>query len=254
LLKYERQKQIMKILQAKGYIEVDELCKMFDVANMTIRRDLDEMEQAGFLVRSHGGAYLTEKDILVENPFHVRLSRNKEAKLIIAAAAVTYLSDGQKIFIGSGTTTHYMAQKIDNSLRLLVVTDALNVASELFSRTSLSILQVGGEIRSNTFSTTGIFAESMIRQFKFDTAFIGVTGIGSDGRLYAGSVVQLGIYQTIFDTAGKVFILADPSKFDKDDFICIGRLSEVCTLITSKELPKHLLENYKSFNTNIIRV
>lgn len=254
MLKEDRQKQIIDILWTKGRVEVEELCQMFTVTKMTIRRDLDELETEGLLIRSHGGALITEKDILVENPFHFRLSINTERKLAIAAGAVNLLYDGQKIFIGSGTTTHYLSQKIDNSRRLIIVTDAINIASELTTRSSISVIQVGGDIRPITCSATGVFAENMIRQFKFQNAFISVTGIGEDGQIYVGSIVQLSIYQAIFDSAGIIIILADTSKLGIEDFVCLGRLSEKYTLITNNDAPDFILESYRSLGTNIITV
>lgn len=242
MLKTERQKQIIDMLKRKGFISVDELCKMFGVANMTIRRDLDEMESRGLLVRSHGGAMLANTDVLVENPFGLRLKCNVEKKNAIASAAVGMLADGQKIFLGSGTTTYYMSQKIDNSKRLIVVTDAVNIAEELLSRPSVSVLQIGGEVKSNTCSVTGTIAESMIRKFRFRNSFIGVTGIGRDGQIYVGSVMQLGIYQAVIESSENITILADSSKIGVEDFVSVGVLSEKFSLITDSDADRNLLE------------
>lgn len=251
MIKEMRQKQIIEILQNKGRVEVEELCQMFDVTNMTVRRDLDELEQAGLLIRAYGGAYIAEKDILVENPFHLRLDKHKEQKMMVSDAALNFLSDGQKIFIGSGTTTYYMSQKMDNSHRLIIVTDAINIASELITRPSLSVIQLGGSLRSNTFSTTGAFAENMIRQFRFNTAFIGLTGIGNDGHLYVGSLIQLSIYQTVFESSDKIVILTDSSKLGKEDFMCIGKLSDKFSLITNRDASDSLLKSYRNLGTKI---
>mgnify|MGYP002622803425 CR=1 FL=1 len=254
MVKSRRQQQIIDILRSKGYVEVHELCIMFNVTNMTIRRDLDELEKKGVLIRSHGGAMLPEKDILAENPFEIRLNHNKEAKLAIASVAVTRLADGQKIFIGSGTTTHYMSQKIDNSRRLIVVTDAIHITSELLTRPTITLIQIGGDVRSNTHSATGFFAENMIRQFKFKSSFFGVTGIGDDGQLYVGSVVQLSIYQAVIESSSNITVLADSSKIGTEDFISIGRLSRKYTLITNKDAPEKQLKQYMKLGAEVITV
>ncbi len=254
MLKEERQKQIVDILRSKGFITVEELCRMFDVTNMTIRRDLDELERKQMLVRSHGGAMLADNDVLVENPFQIRMKSNVKSKMDIAAAAAGMLSDGQKIFIGSGTTTFCMSQKIDNSKKLIVVTDAVNIASVLLNRSSVSVLQIGGEVRSNTFSVTGAFAESMIRKFRFKNAYIGVTGIGVNGQIYVGSVVQLGIYQSVIESSDSVTILADSRKFGIEDFVSIGSLSEKFTLITNSNIHKSFIETCKNLGAGLVTV
>jgi DeoR family transcriptional regulator, fructose operon transcriptional repressor len=250
--KEARQKQIVELLQNKGHVEVEELCRMFNVTNMTVRRDLEELETAGLVSRSHGGAHIADTDILVEVPFYLRQNMNKAAKLAVAAEAIKYLADGHKIFIGSGTTTYYMSQKMDNSHCLITVTDAINIASELVTRPSISVIQLGGVLRSNTMSTTGSVTENEIRQFRFHKAFIGVTGIGKDGRLYVGSISQMSIYQAAFESAEQIIILADSSKVAQEDFVCIGSLSGKFTVITNKEAPEGCLEAYRGMGARVI--
>lgn len=254
MLKEERQKQILGMLRANGQVLIEDLCKIFNVSNMTIRRDLDEMEASGQLVRSHGGALLPDTDVLIENPFYLRLDRNRDKKIEIATAAAGLLTNGQKVFIGSGSTTHYMVQKLDNSRKLLVVTDALNVSMELANRSSISLLQVGGDIGANTLSATGVFAEHMLKQFRFDYSFMGVTGLGADGQLYVGSVAQLGNYHTVINSSKHVIILADSSKIRHQDFISVGTLSDKCTLISDKGADETALKIYKSLGTKVILV
>lgn len=148
-----------------------------------------------------------------------------------------------------------MAQKIDNSHRLIVVTDAINIACELVTRPSISVIQLGGALRPNTMSAVGTLTENEIRQFKFHKAFIGVTGIGRDGRLYVGSLAQLSIYQAVFESSDKVVILVDASKLDKEDFVCIGNLSDKFTVITNKEAPDPgLLESLGGMGARIIAI
>ncbi len=252
MLKDERQKQILNILRSNGHVVIDELCQIFNVSNMTIRRDLDEMEAQEQLIRSHGGALLPDTDILIENPFYLRLDQNRERKKAIAAAAAGFLSNGQKIFIGSGTTTYYLIQKMDNSKKLLVVTDAINISQELVNRSAISVLQIGGDIRSNTLSATGVFAENMIRQFRFKYSFMGVTGIGCDGQLYVGSVAQLSNYQAVLACSEHLVILADSSKLGHEDFISVGKLSDKFTLVTNSDADSDLINSYKDLGTNVV--
>ncbi len=252
MLKEKREEQILELLEQHGSVEVSELCTLFGVTKMTIRRDLDKLESEGKISRIHGGAVLSNTDVLLEKPLYVRLNTNTELKERIARKALTLIHDGDKIFLSSGTTVYSLSRLLDNSRRLLVVTDGLNTALELSKRTNISIIVVGGELRSNTLATTGSFAEHMIRQFSFETAYIGVTAISSDGALYHGSLVEIGLYAELSQIAKKRVILADSAKLGRNDFVCVGHLRPGDTLITDSAAPQELLSIYADLGVTII--
>jgi len=252
MLKKERQQQILDMLHTNGYVEASELSKIFNVTSMTIRRDFEELEYAGKLIRSRGGALLTNANALVEKPFSTRQSKHQAQKTAIAEAALETISDGQKLFFGSGSTVWYLARKLDNSRRLMVVTDAINIANELVTRPAVSVVQIGGEVRQNTLSTVGTFAEDMVRKFKCQKAYISVTGISPDGTLYVTSVSEAGLFRIVFEISSKVYILADFSKIGTEDFVSIGELKPGYTLITDKSAPGDILENYRNMGANVI--
>lgn len=252
MLKEDRQRQVLEVLRTNGRVEVAQLCQLFNVTNMTIRRDLNDLERSGLLIRSRGGALLADLGILVEHPFNIRLNERREKKIKIAEAALDTIMDGRKIFLGSGTTIWYLAKRLDSSRRLIVVTDAINIASEIITRSSISVIQIGGELRPNTYSAVGTFAEDMVRQFKCQQSYIGVTGIGADGVLYVASVSEAGFFRAVFETSKSIYVLADSSKLGVEDFISIGKLSADYTLITDREADKSLLENYRALGVKMI--
>ncbi|MEF9918583.1 MAG: DeoR/GlpR family DNA-binding transcription regulator [Eubacterium sp.] len=252
MLKEQREEQIQLLLEQHGSVEVSQLCHLFNVTKMTIRRDLDKLEAEGKITRTHGGAVLNNTDILLEKPLYMRLNTNIEHKDRIAKKAASMISDGQKIFLSSGTTLFTLAKQLDNSRRLLVVTDGLNVALELSKRTNISIIIIGGELRSNTLATTGSFAENMIREFKFETAYIGVTSISADGYLYHGSLVEIGLYKALNSISHHIVVMADSSKLGKDDFVCVGRLKPGDTLITDDNALPEMIKLYKDRGINVV--
>lgn len=252
MLKEQREEQILQLLEQHGSVEVSQLCNLFGVTKMTIRRDLDKLENEGKISRTHGGAVLNNTDILLEKPLYVRLNTNTEHKERIARRAAAMISDGQKIFLSSGTTVFTLARQLDNSRRLLIVTDGLNTALELSKRTNISIIIIGGELRSNTLATTGSFAEGMIREFKFETAYIGVTSIGTDGSLHHGSLVEIGLYKVLAEISKKLVIMADSDKLGKDDFVCVGKLKSGDTLITDSDADPDIVKLYRDMGIEII--
>ncbi len=252
MLKEQREEHILKLLEQHGSVEVSQLCNLFNVTKMTIRRDLDALENQGKVTRTHGGAVLNNTDILLEKPLYVRLNTNTEHKDRIAAKAASLISDGEKIFLSSGTTVFSLAKQLDNARRLLVVTDGLNTALELSKRTNISIIVIGGELRNNTLATTGSFAEDMIRQFKFEAAYMGVTSISADGSLYHGSLVEIGLYKVLAEISKRRIIMADSAKLGKDDFVCVGKLRPGDTLITNDEAPPELIKTYRDLGVDVI--
>ncbi|MGL4606309.1 MAG: DeoR/GlpR family DNA-binding transcription regulator [Eubacteriaceae bacterium] len=249
--KNQRKKQILQLLEQRGTVEVSQLCTLFHVTPMTIRRDLDTLEAQGIIMRTHGGAILNNTDVLLEKPIHLRLNADVKIKESLGTLAAALLKDGEKIFISSGSTIYHFSKLIDNSKRLLVVTDGLNVATELNSRNKISIIVIGGELRENTLSTTGSFAEEMIQQFSFDTAYLGVTSIDHEGNLYHASTVEIGLYKHLSRLSQKVIVLAAASKLGKKDFVCVGKLKPNDLLITDFSADPNLINHYRDLGIEV---
>jgi DeoR/GlpR family transcriptional regulator of sugar metabolism len=254
MLKQARLEQIRKLLESSGEVEIQQLCRLFNVAEMTARRDLDELAKDEMIIRTHGGAVLSTKNILVETPFGTRLNENQEAKDAIARIAMEYIEDGNKIFFNSSSTVFSLAKIIDNSRKLLVVTEAINIAAELNARTNLSVFQIGGELRKNTLSCVGHFTEEMIKRFTFDLAIVGINSVNEEGRIFCGTTYEFGIYEAVFAAARKIIVVADSSKIGHDDFCCVGSLKDVDVLITDSGADRKLLENFREMGIADIRI
>ncbi|MFH0797746.1 MAG: DeoR/GlpR family DNA-binding transcription regulator [Candidatus Omnitrophota bacterium] len=251
MLKSNRQKEIMKVLQTKGSVEISQLCRIFGVVEMTIQRDLSELIQKGGIIRVHGGAILPEDNILSEPPFDIRNRKYQQEKEAIARAAFDMIEDGQKILLDSGTTTFSLAKIIDNSKRLIVVTNAINIASELNVRSNVSVLSLGGNMRKNTLACVGHFTESMISNLKVDITFLGVGGISETGKLSGGSVAEVGVKQAMIEAGKQIIVLADSSKIGREEFVLITNIKNVDLLITDSKAPEKIINRYKKMGVEI---
>jgi DeoR/GlpR family transcriptional regulator of sugar metabolism len=251
MLKKTRLDQIVRLIRDQGSVEISELCRLFDVTEMTARRDLDTLAAAGRVTRTHGGALLPADDVLVEKPFEARMAMNHERKEAIARVALEHIVDGQKLFFNNSTSVYSLVNLIDNTRRLVVVTDTLHLAEELNKRSKVSVLQLGGELQKKTLSCTGNFAEVMLRQLHFDQAFVGIKAIDESGNLYCNSVEELGLYQGVFATADRVLILADSSKIGKKDFILAGNLKQIATLITDDKIAPDQLARFRELGFTV---
>jgi DeoR/GlpR family transcriptional regulator of sugar metabolism len=252
MMKEQRIAQIQLILEHMGSIEIIQACEKFGVAPMTIRRDLEELEKKGIITRTHGGARLNYAPNLLEKPFEERLRMESEKKRELARMASSTIYSGEKVFIGSGSTMHFLTFFLDNSRRLLVVTNSLHIASELVSRTNITLIMVGGEIRSNTLSVTGSFANEMASRFKCDKSYMGITSIDKEGNLYLGSTAEEGILAAQLINTPECYIIADSTKLGKKDFVRAGRLNSRIHLITNTDADKNLLDIYKKIGAKIL--
>jgi DeoR/GlpR family transcriptional regulator of sugar metabolism len=246
MLKQTRHDQILQLVKEKGSIETNELCRLFAITEMTARRDLDELSRQGLLNRTHGGAILSSEEIHYERPFSTRLNLNATSKDAIARSALRYVKDGQKLFFNSSSTVLSLVQLIDNSRHLLIATDTIRIADELNTRSHVTVIQIGGELKKNTLASSGYWAETMIRQFHFDVAILGVKAIDTDGNLYCSNLLDRGIYDAVFSSTDQIILIADSSKLGRTDFVRFGNLLNIDCLITDQNAPAELLEKYKA--------
>ncbi|WP_066190899.1 DeoR/GlpR family DNA-binding transcription regulator [Gracilibacillus timonensis] len=252
MLREERLKEIERILHEKGRVEVSNLSRMFNVTEMTVRRDLDELATKQIAIRSHGGAIIHSDKILAERPYELRILMNREKKEKIAEAGLSFISDGNKIFIDSSTTGYCLAHSIPNEKRLLIVTGTLSTAVELNNRPNLQVVFIGGDLEKETGTSKGHFAELMINSMNFDVAFIGVPKITPNGILTTSSVDELMIKKSVIKKAKKVIVLVDSSKVGEPDFLELCHVSEIDTVITNNDIDEEFLNTCKEENVEVI--
>ena len=252
MMKTERLKLIEEMLIKQGTVEVANLCRIFGVAEMTIRRDLSELVNREIAVRSHGGATLAVHGVYSESPYELRIKHHLKEKEAIARLALPYVVDGEKIFFDSSTTAHCLARLINNEQNFLVVTDTLPTALELNSRSNVKVVTLGGELKKSTCSNIGMFAEQMLQSMHFNPAFIGLSRISEDGLLSTTSTSELSIKRTVIEHSQKVVVLVDSSKLLDHDFLEIGNLSQVSTLITDSNMPTSFLSFARKLGVEVL--
>src|SRR5512143_1862643 len=148
MLKKERQREILKMVERTGKVEVDKLAQTLAVSEMTVRRDLTELDELGFLERVHGGALIPNQGKeTAELPVVERGKEKTEIKERLGKAAASMINDGEKIFLGSGSTTAAIASSLVHLHHLTVITNALNIANILTTAHDVQVVIVGGFLR-----------------------------------------------------------------------------------------------------------
>lgn len=235
----ERQDRIGEMLRNQREISISRLAEMFSVSEMTIRRDLDRLEETGRIRRTHGGAIPAER-MVFEFDFVSRRQANRLAKRAIARRALSHVPPGGRIILDTGTTTLELAYLLRGHKNLVVLTPSLAVASVLQFSEGVQTVLLGGLVRKGSPELTGLVTETVLDMFAADVAFQGADGIGLDGAMYTADLNIARVDQKIRSRAGRTFILADSSKIGKTALSRHGFLQQVDGLITDEGIdPDH---------------
>jgi DeoR family transcriptional regulator of aga operon/DeoR family fructose operon transcriptional repressor len=217
------------MLRENGEVEISQLSRFFGVTEMTIRRDLEQLVHADKAVRTHGGA------MLAASPIHAASAQtvlNKESKLAIARKALFYIKDGTTVFFDSGSTGHILAQCVPASSHLTALSNSVTIVSELVSRSFVSVIMIGGELKADTLSCRGPAAEEALSRFRVDFAFVSVSAVGKHGELFTGSLAEAGFKRKILAAAQQSMVLADSSKIGRQSLCRFADARETLGLIT----------------------
>jgi DeoR/GlpR family transcriptional regulator of sugar metabolism len=191
---------------------MDDLYGMLDTSEATVRRDLEWLERAGVVERTHGGAILSQR-LALEPEYLLRAQKHIEEKRLIGALAASLIDDNDVVFINSGTTTTQVIRNIRENAGITVFTNNVHGVLEL-GKAGFKNHLIGGEFQPHSNSVAGRFAIDNLRQVYADKAILGVDGVS---LLYGCTVPSNPeaevVKQMIERTRGKVFIVADSSKW-----------------------------------------
>jgi DeoR family transcriptional regulator of aga operon len=160
----ERHQHIIELIKKEGSIKVTDLCTDLNVSSVTIRKDLQFLEDRKLLFRTHGGATLTNPYI-ADRHVDEKVTLQANEKQRVGAYAASLVEPNDCILIASGTTVQFFARNLLAKEGLTVVTSALNVALELMNRDNVEVIQLGGLMRKTSASVTGMYAESILQDF-----------------------------------------------------------------------------------------
>jgi DeoR/GlpR family transcriptional regulator of sugar metabolism len=206
------------------------------VSDMTIRRDLDKLEQQDVILRTHGGAYSNKE--MVEVDFHIRETVCLSEKQSIGQKAFSILQQGESIFIDAGSTTFFLASSIDDTKRLTVVTHSIVVAQSLLSKVNVDTILLGGKVHNVTQSLIGPLTEESIRKFKFTKAFLGTSGINLSEGFTATTLEEIPIKKRAAINSKQVIVLADSTKLNRNGLSLFLEFSDVDMIITDTGIEK----------------
>jgi DeoR family fructose operon transcriptional repressor len=224
----KRKQQILKKLEELGEVEIKQLKAELDISEITIRRDLNQLAEDGFLYRIHGGA-MRVNPLELPHRFTNKAAINIAAKDLICRRAASEIKDGDIIFMDCGSTVFRLCQFIRNK-KIRVITNSIPIVYEL-QDCQVSINVIGGELDSERQAIHGYMAEYHIKQYRATRAFLGVDGISSRG-LFANSEKEAAVTLALAAQSSFTYLICDASKIGKESYLKFAELDLVDALIT----------------------
>lgn len=236
MLSEERRRRLLETLDEQGALETVPAARQLGVSEMTIRRDLADLERRGLVRRVHGGAQTTrEADV----GYLMRLKRNPHAKQQVGALAARQVCSHETIYLDAGTTCMELARALKRrDLRgVNVLTHAVNIAAELAGHPSFTVIQVGGEIYAETFAATGPTALATIGQFSFDRMFLSAQGLHPKSGITNSNLLEVAVKTAAMSQAAWIALVVDASKWNRQALARIAGVGALSVVISDDALP-----------------
>ena len=249
-MKLDRRNQIIDMINAQRTVKNSELMERFDISIETVRRDLEALEQQGYLRRVYGGA-VRGTSLSSEPEYDSRSKARSKEKLAIAAAAAKLVEPRDSVYLGVGTTVQGMAQHLKRIDGLTVFTNALRTAVELSEAPECTVILSGGRLRAKELTLSGFPAEENFEQFNVDKAFIGIGGI-SDAGVTDFHVDEARLHRQLIKNARQAIVLADSEKLGLRAVVNVCPLTEIHTVITDSGAPRQMVKLLEQAGIRVI--
>jgi DeoR/GlpR family transcriptional regulator of sugar metabolism len=236
-LAQQRHEMIVSQVRRSGSVRVADLAEQLDVSEMTVRRDLDALDEAGLVVKVHGGATLRYAHSSDEPGFEAKSLRNTVEKRAIAGSAAVLVGASAAIGITAGTTTALLAAELATLPDLTVVTNSIRVADVFHAaaRPDRTVILVGGQ-RTPSDALVGPVAVAALQRFHLDTVFMGVHGIHPRSGFTTPNLLEAETNAAFVDAAEQLVVLADHTKWDVTGLCTIAPLEAASVVVSDDGL------------------
>lgn len=238
MLAPERQSRILKELQLHEAVRVADIAAILNVSEMTIRRDIEALDNNGLARKIHGGAMRLSPLSALEPGFSLNADKELEAKAAIARKALELVRPGMTLALTGGTTTYQLAvllaARLEDLRGLSVVTNSLKAAELLYRQqgsSDVKVILTGGE-RTPSEALVGPVARMVLKNLNTDIAFMGVHGIDAERGLTSPNWLEAETNAAFIEATTRLVLLVDNTKFHIRSLACIAPLDAVDTIIT----------------------
>jgi DeoR family transcriptional regulator of aga operon len=247
----ERHQLILERLQASDRVDIQTLSEDLKVSEVTIRKDLKQLEGKDLLYRVRGGALLNNPYIN-ERPISEKELINAEEKKKIAQKASLLIVENDSIMIGSGTTAFELVRYLHPQKPLTVITPAIKVALKLCKRPNIDVIQLGGILRSSSSSVTGSYAKQILSEISSRILFLGVDGIDQDFGLSTTNLAEATLSKQMIEAAQIRVVMADSTKFGRRGLSKICHINQVQYIITDNKISSEAVKSLEEQEVEVL--
>lgn len=235
----ERLMAMLDLLAENGQIDVDDVVDALTVSPATVRRDLDTLAEQNLLTRTRGGA--VGHSVSYDLPLRYKRGQRADEKAAIARAASDLVRPGSVVGLCGGTTSTAVASELatrgdladtQGDAGLTVVTNAINIASQLALRPHIKVVVSGGVVHARSYELTGPYADEMLGKISIDVAFIGVNGVDAEQGATVHDEGEARVNQLMAERATRAVIVADSQKIGRRAFASVAPIDTFDMLIT----------------------
>ena len=244
VLPLERRRKIVELVSANHSVKVIDLSKEFDVTEETIRRDLEKLEREKVLVRTYGGAVLTEKTS-DDEPFSIRSRENIDRKKSIGQAISDIIQDGDVIMMDSSTTSLEVAKVIGDSKNITLITNSMGLAMEMVQYDKIQVICSGGTLRRRALSFIGPVTKQSIQNYYADKVILSCKGINMEKGIMESNEMESEVKNAMINTARTVILAVDHTKFDNLAMVRSFDFSKVDMVVTDAKPSKKWLKYFE---------
>lgn len=230
-----RQRKILRLIEDRQRVRVEDLSDQFATTPQTIRKDLQRLAEMHHVVRFHGGATLVGG--VEYASLSARAEDAPEEKRAIAELAAARLPQECALFLNSGTTTEQVAAHLAGHKQLRIVVDNVDLAAKIRAYPGLEVIVPSGVVRRSDGAIMGAEAVDYLRQFRCDYAVIGAAAVAEDGTLLDFDLGEVQVCRAMMTCARHVILTLDSRKFGRAAPVRLGDLEDVHTVITDDAVP-----------------
>lgn len=251
----DRRREILKLLQEEvlggeeTIVSIKRLSDLLKVSEMTIRRDVARMEEAGEIIRSFGGISLNTGNCIEYTP-PIRANNMPKEKKEIAGRAAEMVRGGQCLCIGTGSTLVHLA-KLISGMNIIVTTSSISAAINA-SKGATEVHLVGGKLNLQHMLTTGYYTDNFYHNMNFDIAFVGTAGISLKGGVSEYTEISASIKRTMCERAAVKVLLVDHTKFSVEKPFKSMEIKEFDYIITDKAPDNVYKEYFKEHGVTLL--
>jgi DeoR/GlpR family transcriptional regulator of sugar metabolism len=251
---WQRRQEILEMLSESQELSVTDLSRHFGISEVSIRKDLEHLEQTGLLHRKHGGARITQHASI----FEARLYQNVEVKRAIGAAAAQLIQPGDIILLDSGTTVLEVARYIPDALLeeggLTILTRSLMIASEFRLRRQIRLIVLGGIYAHDYDDFVGEQVERTLQRLSVQKLFLGVDGVSLERGLTTDNLLEAGLFLKMVESSDWVIVAVDSSKIGVNKLQSILPVNAIHTFVTDDAAPEAFVEALREQGIEVILV